>query len=129
MQCLLSAVTAGLVALTARKYVSVGLSWLAGLTAASYPPFIYYSGRILSETLFAFLFVAALWLLSPGLKKISVKSAAVAGALMGLACLTRPVLFYFPLGLAFLASARWIFRRSTSRHWVIPTTGPMGAKS
>lgn len=115
VQCLLSAVTAGLVALTARKYASVGLAWLAGLAAAAYLPFIYYSGRILSETLFTFLFVTALWLLSPGLRKISVKSAAVAGVVMGLACLTRPVLFYFPLGLAFLAFTLGIFRRE--RFW------------
>ncbi|MEI6633857.1 MAG: glycosyltransferase family 39 protein [Chlamydiota bacterium] len=78
----------------ARRLSGPRAGTVAGLLVACYPGLIVYTGLIMSENLFIFLFTGALWLLArdrapdPG-------TCAAAGALLGLACLTRSVLAGF----------------------------------
>ncbi len=66
-------------------------AWIAGLAAAIYPFFVYYSVLILSETLFLF-FVSLFFLL---LLRGSSRALAAASIIAGLAHLTRPTLSLF----------------------------------
>jgi 4-amino-4-deoxy-L-arabinose transferase-like glycosyltransferase len=66
-------------------------AWLAGLAAALYPFFVFYSTLILSETFFLF-FVSLFFLL---LLRSSDRAFAVAGLVAGFAHLTRPTLTLF----------------------------------
>ncbi len=103
-QCVLGALTAGCIYLLATRYVPRRYALAAGVTAAVYPPFLRTCGFLLSETLFLCLFMAALCCLRPRWWETSLGRAAAAGALFGLASLTRPVVFLLPLGLIVLAA-------------------------
>jgi 4-amino-4-deoxy-L-arabinose transferase-like glycosyltransferase len=78
-------------------------AWIAGLAAALYPFFVFYSTLILSETLFLFL-VSLFFLL---LLRSNDRAFAVAGLVAGFAHLTRPTLSFF-LPVAFV----WARKRS-----------------
>lgn len=93
---------------TAVCYFAYRLAWAAadderaGLLAAAalalHPAFIFESGQILTETLYIFLVTAGLWVYAAAYRT-SARGIAAAGALIGLATLTRAVLLLFPLGL------------------------------
>jgi 4-amino-4-deoxy-L-arabinose transferase-like glycosyltransferase len=76
-------------------------AWLAGLAAAFYPFFVFYSTLILSETLFLLL-VALFFLL---ILRSNAHGLVFAGLTAGLAHLTRPTMTYFlPVALVW---SRW----------------------
>lgn len=78
----------------------VGL--VAAAICAVYPPFIHFSyyggpGRLLSEGLFMFLMVLALWEILKLVRNVDNRPAAIlGGVLLGLATLARPVPTVFP---------------------------------
>lgn len=67
--------------------------YTAGLTAACYPFLVYYSGLVLSETLFIF-FLMLFFIQLLGCAG-SFRASALLGLLAGLCHLTRPTLLYF----------------------------------
>jgi 4-amino-4-deoxy-L-arabinose transferase-like glycosyltransferase len=86
-----------------------GVGLLAALVLAISPAFVMESANILTETLYIFLILGALWVYILGVKAMlstptempSTKYLLFAAVLLGLATLTRAVLLVFPLGLAF----------------------------
>jgi 4-amino-4-deoxy-L-arabinose transferase-like glycosyltransferase len=70
---------------------------ISSLIAVIYPFFIYYTGRLLTETLFVFLLALAILSFIKVIKTYSFRHAILTGGLLALAILTRPVLFLFPL--------------------------------
>src|SRR5262249_52828387 len=72
----------------------VGL-WLAVLFCF-YPSLLWYNNLLLTETLFTFLLCAACYILARGLRRNSIGSLALFGVLLGLAALTRSILWLFP---------------------------------
>ena len=109
IQIVLSAATAVLVGVVAR-YLRPGplVAPVAGLVAAFYPWTFAYVGGLASETLFTFLWVAATVLLLRAAGASGGRAAAAAGAVFGLAGLTRSNLLVLGPGLAlwFLWRAR-----------------------
>jgi 4-amino-4-deoxy-L-arabinose transferase-like glycosyltransferase len=113
VQCFLGAFTVGLLADTARRLAGPIAGWVAGLLAAGYPHLIFWTGYVLTETLFVCLVALAVWVTvvllqrdeSPAWLPVS------AGAAYAAAGLARPEIFGFAvlLGLAGLASKRWRF--------------------
>jgi 4-amino-4-deoxy-L-arabinose transferase-like glycosyltransferase len=94
-QILLSLLNVALVFLLARR-VLPGSPWHAGaaaLLAGLYLPFALYTQMLLSETLFIALLLLALLLLAR--EQIGMRGAALAGALLGLATLTRSLTLGF----------------------------------
>lgn len=91
-------------------------SFLTGLGLAIYPPLIFYSGQMLSETLYFFLVGLGLYLLFRNVQNPKDRRSFVgAGIFLGLSALTRPVslpipflafLVYWGYGLPFWASVR-----------------------
>ncbi|HET6551088.1 MAG TPA: hypothetical protein VFG79_21660 [Solirubrobacter sp.] len=92
----------------------------AGVLAAAlvglYPPLIMFTGEQLSEPLGAFLVTAALAALA--LRHRSRFALPAAGALFGLAVLTRADLILAPIVVGLLAGAWIAFRRKRPRHGV-----------
>ncbi|MGI6604852.1 MAG: glycosyltransferase family 39 protein [bacterium] len=70
---------------------------LGGFLLAFYLPLIYYTGLAFSETLFLFFFLLAVVLLYQLKDSQSVRDAAWAGFVLGLASLTRPVSLLVPV--------------------------------
>ncbi len=92
----------------------------AGLAAAAlacfYPSLLISNYLLLTEVLFALLVVASAWAVVRLFTGGSLLFAAAAGILLGLAALTRSVLYPFPLvlGLLVVAAMRGSFRRRTA---------------
>ncbi len=119
LQCVLGALTAGLVYALAENFLASRWALLAGLLAVAYPPFLRGCGFILTETLFTFLWVGALCAVGPGLCSLTARRAVLAGVLFGLATLTRPLAFWFPFGLVGLQMCRYLLGRSWPKKTVL----------
>jgi 4-amino-4-deoxy-L-arabinose transferase-like glycosyltransferase len=96
IQAFLGGVTALLIYLIASDLFTRRAAIVSGLLTAIYWPLVCVSVRLLSEALFIPLLAATVLLLVRALKNNSVKYFSLAGFLCGLACLTRPFLFFFP---------------------------------
>jgi len=96
VQALLDALTCLLVYSISRQIFGEAAGLLAAALAAVYPPFVFYTGVLLTETLSTFFLAAATWALLKtfGVSKQTPKVCwlALAGLLLGLAALTRNVL-------------------------------------
>ena len=81
----------------------------AALLTAFSPHLIAMNSYVLTETLFSFLIIVFLLCMILALKKQHVAWLFLPGLILGLACLVRPVVQYFPLFLLilFLAKAGW----------------------
>ena len=88
------------------------LALLAAFLLAADPASIVFANQMMTETLFAFLLTLALALAVVAMRREKTILAAVAGLLLGLAVLTRPVAFYLPLVLVPALVLAW--RRRTS---------------
>jgi len=102
----LSALSIALLATRVARSPAAGK--IAGVWAAANPLFLYMAADVQSETLFITLFVAAILFLIRASDIPSPRSGILGGALLSMACLTRPSgLFVLPLLLAYLADSRW----------------------
>lgn len=91
VQVLLSALTVVLVYLIARRLFDPSAGVIAALIAAAHPWLVFWSGYILTETLFVFLFTAAILAYAHLMKNSSLWKALASGVLFGLVALCRPV--------------------------------------
>jgi 4-amino-4-deoxy-L-arabinose transferase-like glycosyltransferase len=93
LQALMGTATVSFVYLAGRRVWNHRVGMGAGAAIAAGPAFILGTDEVLTETLFIFLFTAALawyaWRTAP-------RDMAAVGVLLGLATLTRPVLLAFP---------------------------------
>jgi 4-amino-4-deoxy-L-arabinose transferase-like glycosyltransferase len=101
IQCVLGAVTAVLTASLGTKVFSRRAGVWAGLFFAIYPASIGYADLLLSETFFTFFFIAGLIFLVE-IPDGKIKDVFFAAVFLGIATLTRTVLFQLPLFLAIL---------------------------
>jgi 4-amino-4-deoxy-L-arabinose transferase-like glycosyltransferase len=94
-QAILGAVAVAGTFVLGRQLIRPAVGLVAAGISAFYPFFVYYSGQVLTETLFMALVV---WLFVAGFKAVEARSAgwfALFGALGGLAALCRAEVFYF----------------------------------
>lgn len=82
-------------------------AFIAALLIALAPPIAYFTGQVLTETLFTVLLIFSLLSLVRSLQLHSWKYATVAGLLCGCALLTRSVLLLFPLFFLILTILFW----------------------
>ncbi|MCC6616562.1 MAG: glycosyltransferase family 39 protein [Anaerolineae bacterium] len=105
LQALLSTATCYLAYLIAEKVAGERAGLFALAVLAFSPAFILESGQVVTETLYLFLLAAAFVVYLSAIERTAAMSRpdlarlAGAGALFGLATLTRAVLLLFPLGL------------------------------
>ena len=96
-QAVVSAVTCLLVFYLGRAVFGQAAGLWAGAMAAVYPFFVFYTGLVLSETLFIALLVLLVMLEWRVLSHSSPWAAAATGVVAGLAALTRPSALLLPL--------------------------------
>ena len=113
-QAFLGLLTAWLVFELASAVYDRNAGLVAGTLAALYPSLVFANFLILSETLFTLLLVAAMLALVRLIRTPSLTRALCTGLLIGLAALTRSVLWPFPLVIAPLV-AWWTPGRVTDR--------------
>ncbi|MBN1446030.1 MAG: glycosyltransferase family 39 protein [Candidatus Omnitrophica bacterium] len=96
IQCIISAFTVCLVYIAGKKIFSEKIGLWSGIITAVYPFFIFYNGFLLTETLFIFLTLAAIYYFVSLTEKSF--SSARAGVMLGLAGLCRPIMqIYLPI--------------------------------
>ena len=108
--CVLGAVAVVLTGLIAARLWGRTVGLLAAVLAAIYPPLVLSSVSVMSEAMFLPLLLGCVLVLLPrttlALHPPGRRAAAVAGLLLGLAMLTRPIAAIAVIPLAFLAHAR-----------------------
>lgn len=113
VQSIIGALTVLLIADCARRLSGVRAAWIAGLTAAVYPHFLFWTGYVLTETFYLFAFALGTWLM---VLLISTRDprpwlSISAGAVWGLAILTRPNTLGFVLLLIIVGLLSHTWRR------------------
>jgi 4-amino-4-deoxy-L-arabinose transferase-like glycosyltransferase len=98
LQALLGAATCGLVAmLTVRLSPSTAASLAAATAVTVYPPFIYYSAMLLTESVAPFWFTLSVWLFLRAIEAPTIRRHAFAGVTLAVATVIRPnVLVLYP---------------------------------
>lgn len=122
LQLILGALTVGVISrLTHRLYGRTAAEIAAWLTAV-YPPLVYMTGRIMSETLFIFLLFSGLFLWIEADRLRSSGKAMVAAALIATSCLVRSNLLLLPLLIPLWQLVSWPRQRAALlRGLVLPT--------
>jgi 4-amino-4-deoxy-L-arabinose transferase-like glycosyltransferase len=115
-QSLLGALTCVVMFLIGERLFAKRVGLLAGAIAAVYPHLVYYTGILMSETLFVFLSTTFLYALAVLRDDPAPRRLAFAGVVLGLASLTRPMLMFIP---ALLLAWLWVELRSKRRALVI----------
>jgi len=87
----------------AKKFLSSKFAFFAALNIIAWPYLVLYTKLILTEILFIFLFTAAIYALLELIDKKNTKWAILAGVLLGLAALVRPVILLLPFWLTGIA--------------------------
>ena len=108
-QALVGALTIWLLALAAMQAAGLRAGVVAAWLAATYPPLVWISSYVFSESLYSLLAIATAIALQSSLvhEKNSVARAFGAGALLGAAVLVRPaMLLFLPLAIIWLAWRR-----------------------
>lgn len=105
-QCILDALTVGLLFGVARLVFGKRTACLAGLAACFYPFSIYFCFSVSTETLFTFLLIAFALVTVKALQTDDWLVFAGAGVLLGLTTLTRATTQLFPLVL--VATVLWV---------------------
>lgn len=93
----LALITTGLVFLLGRDLFDSRIGRLGAAAFWLYPSLIFFNFTILTESLFTCLFMLAIWLLVRLVRQPGAWGALACGAAIGLAALTRSVLWPFPL--------------------------------
>ena len=109
IQAVIGAFTPIIVYFIAKEFFEHKISLIASLIAAIYPSYIVYSGRLMTENLFLPELALLMLLVIRMRRDFSIVNAVSAGAVLGLACLTRgvvvPMILLFPV-YALLAGGR-----------------------
>lgn len=110
LQIVLGALTVVLIYRIALHLFPGRTALAAGVVAALYPPYVFICIRVMTEALFLPLLAAGLLFTIRFAKGDAKADYLLSGLFTGLACLTRPLLFYFPpvmaLGMLFFAYRR-----------------------
>lgn len=105
VQSVIGAATVSLIAWMGGRLGQLSGAWIAGIAAAFYPHLIFWTGYVLTETIYVFLLVAAVAAAVAASREGDnrVQFAAVSGVAFGCAALVRPIAL--GLGLLFVALA------------------------
>src|SRR5690606_15992024 len=103
-QAVVGALTATLTVLLARHWLPDAWAFVAGALVAVWPHHVAATGALLTEVVFGFLLMLALWLSAEAMKRRSVGWAAGAGVAFSTAALTSMISLLFPV---FVGLAMW----------------------
>ena len=106
-QAVISTLTILLVFWIARQILPLSLALAASAFTAISPHLVTMNIYLLSETLFCFFLVLAIYALSKTIKKKNLVASILAGLALGAAALTHPMLLYFVIPLALFILYYW----------------------
>lgn len=106
VQIVLSSTTVLLTMLLARQWLRPSLALAAGALLAFWPHHIVFASTLLSETVYGFSVMLALWLTAIAWRKQSSWLAVAAGVTFGYAALVNTLIILFPIIVAVLALLR-----------------------
>jgi len=109
-QAVISVLTVLLVFLVARRFLSIPLALVASALTAISPHLVTMNVYVLSETLFCFLVVLAVFLTTTISEKSGVGKLVLVGLTLGAAALTHPMLLYFVIPLSAFLLSIWGWR-------------------
>ena len=92
MQAFVGAITPIIVYFIAKEFFPRKICLIAAVITAIYPSYVVYSGRLMTENIFLPLLALFILLVIRIRKNLSIMNAVSAGAVLGLACLTRGVI-------------------------------------
>jgi hypothetical protein len=95
VQCVLGGLTCVLISQLSARLGGRSTSVLAGILSAGYPHLIFWTGYLLTETLFVLGVVGSLVAVARFTERPSMMRAMLAGICLGLAALVRPVILVF----------------------------------
>jgi 4-amino-4-deoxy-L-arabinose transferase-like glycosyltransferase len=113
---LLGALACAFVFLAARRMFGLAAGVVAGLLFAVFPPHLWWSQYVLSETLLVTLIAATSYAVVRLVEEPSAGMAAGAGALFGLTALCNAMILFLPFVLAAVTAAVPALRRAYLRH-------------
>lgn len=106
-QTLISSITVIFIYLLGKKVFNKKIGIISGLISSFYPFFIFYTGFLLTETLFIFLTVLSIYFLVGAFENEKNILSIKTGITMGLAGLCRPAIeLFFPLSIILILSDR-----------------------
>ncbi len=111
VQSVIGALTCLMILLIGEQLFSKRVGVIAAVIAAAYPLLVAYTGFLLSETLFVFLSVVFLYALVRLREDQARRWVVVAGLVLGLMNLTRPVTLFLPVLLFFWLWVEWGTKR------------------
>lgn len=109
-QVILGTATVLLTIALARQWLGRCMAILAGVFIACWPHLISFCGAVMSETLFGFLLVLGIWLLTLGVRRAAGWLLALSGLVLGTAYLVNPIVLFFPVAAALVVICRWNWR-------------------
>lgn len=107
LQALLGGLAAAALYALGRRLFDERVGLLAGVGLAAYPMLLYFTGEIMTETLYVAVSIGAVALTVRCWQVRTVRSAVLAGSIWGLAVLCRPTAVYCVIGLVVLAAVRF----------------------
>ncbi|MER3414808.1 MAG: hypothetical protein C4297_01150 [Gemmataceae bacterium] len=107
LQGLLSLATAGIVFSLARRLFDDSAARVGAAIVCFYPSLLFYNQFVLTEVLFTLLLCSFVWATVIALQERSLVWLATGAFFLGLAALTRSVVYLFPLLLAPFIAAAW----------------------
>jgi 4-amino-4-deoxy-L-arabinose transferase-like glycosyltransferase len=146
VQSVVGALTVVLVADITRRLAGVQAAWLAGLAVALYPHFLFWTGYVLTETLFVFGLALSTWLVVRLVEGPTPLRALTAGMAFAGTGLVRPMVFLYAalvivagllygrwrryalmgIGGMLLLWAPWIVRNAVTMDAFVPTSTESG---
>jgi 4-amino-4-deoxy-L-arabinose transferase-like glycosyltransferase len=118
VQGILGVLTVCLIAVAAARLGGPRAGIVAAWIAASYPPLVWISAYVLSESLYSLLAIAGALVLQSAVDRDRVPRALAAGVLCGASILVRPaMLFFLPL------ATLWLLWRRAPRHAAVLIVG------
>ena len=146
LQSIISSFTSVYIYLLGKKVFSERVGWISGLIACVYPFFIFYTGFLLTETLFIFLVVLTIYTFIELVEKQNLCMSIKAGLFLGITGLCRPTIqLFFPVSIFlilffkdemkikfkkilfgslsfFITLSPWVIRNYSIFHKIIPGT-------
>ncbi|MBN1913980.1 MAG: glycosyltransferase family 39 protein [Candidatus Omnitrophica bacterium] len=116
IQAVLGALTCVFIFLIAKKVCNIKIALAAGILASANPAFIKSGEYVLTENLFAFLLVTAIFFLTGYMRGRRQKDLIFAGLFIGIAALTRSVLILFPAFLSLIFTREFKDKRGIGKN-------------
>lgn len=119
MQGILGSVTCVIIFLISKRVFNLKVAVISALIACFYPAFVKSAGHLMTENLFTFIFIIAIFYLLKYTQKQDFHNLIFLGIALGIAALTRSVILFLPLLIILLFIKRDILSIRGFRKYIL----------